>query len=314
MAARVIMEDFYMDVNWRKNVSRCCRVCRDSCSRKEQFLLRKWRSNEPRILRTLSDVKAGDLLIIDKETAKTLGLLWNSSLDTLQYKTGLPKQETVTKRIVLSKISQVFYLLGLVGPVLIRGKMFIQNLWLADLQWDQPLPTSFFSAWDSYYKQSEINTLQIPRNVNHNNVSDTFDLFDWRFASQSAIRACLYAISVDEDNNVNSQLLCAKSRVAPLKTLSLPRLELEAALLSQLCESVKTALSGRVQKVYLWSVSTIALGWIKTEKKETLYSKKTFVTNRIAKIQKLTGQATWSHVPSDENPEMFCRGEQLSQS
>jgi len=77
-------------------------------------------------------------------------------------------------------------------------------------------------------------------------------LFRFGYASQNAIRACLYAVSIDDDNNVNSQLLCAKSRVAPFKIISLSRLELEPAFqLSQLYVLVKTALLGRVSKVRL---------------------------------------------------------------
>ncbi|XP_039312392.1 uncharacterized protein LOC120359326 [Solenopsis invicta] len=91
------------------------------------------------------------------------------------------------------------------------------------------------------------------------------------------------------------------------ETLSLPRLELEAALLlAQLYDSVKTALKGRIRQVHLWSDSTIVLGWIKMQP----HVLKTFVANRVAKIQELTAsEATWRHVPSEENPaELLSRG------
>jgi hypothetical protein len=105
-----------------------------------------------------------------------------------------------------------------------------------------------------------LNTLQIPRNVNYNNATDNFDLFGFGDASQNAIKAYLYTVSLGKDNNLNLQLLCARSRVASVKTLSLPRLELEAALLlSQLYESVRT-LAERVQRVRLWSDSILVLG------------------------------------------------------
>jgi len=311
VAARAIMEDFYMD-----DVLSGKRLYKDVVELQRQllellkggqFLLRKWRSNEPRVLQSLPNQETNELFIIDKDTAKALGLLWNSTRDSLQYKTDLTKQKIVTKRAALSRISQVFDPLGLVGPILIRGKIFMQKLWAEDLQWDQSLPSPYLSEWSAYCEQlSELNSLQIPRNVNCDNISDHFDLFGFGDASQSAIGACLYAVSLDKDGNVNSQLLCAKSRVAPLKTLSLPRLELEAALLlSQLYLSVKTALPGRISRVRLWSDSTIVLGWIKTQP-STL---KTFVANRIAKIQDTTEQATWSHVPSNENPaDILSRG------
>jgi len=79
-------------------------------------------------LQSLPNQEADELFIVDKDTAKALGLLWNSTLDTLQYKTDLIKQKTVTKRAALSRISQVFDPLGLMGPILIRGKIFMQKL------------------------------------------------------------------------------------------------------------------------------------------------------------------------------------------
>lgn len=97
-----------------------------------KFLLRKWRSNEPRILQQLENNKTVDLLTIDRDVAKTLGLLWNSSQNMLQYKTDLYIPKSITKRTVLSQISQIFDLLELVGPVLITGKIFMQRLWMED--------------------------------------------------------------------------------------------------------------------------------------------------------------------------------------
>ncbi|XP_011858077.1 PREDICTED: uncharacterized protein LOC105555662 [Vollenhovia emeryi] len=272
-----------------------------------QFWLRKWRSNESSFLQHLADCETGELFTIDKDAVKTLGLLWDSSRDRLLYETDLPRQKHFTKRTVLARISQIFDPLGLVGPILITGKIFMQRLWTEDLQWDQTLPHHCLTAWDDYGEALlKLNTLQIPRNANHNNSSSQFDLFDFGDASQSALGACLYVVYSDEDGDLHSHILCAKSRVAPLKTLSLPRLELEAALLlSQLYATVKAALVGRIRQIHLWSDSTIVLGWLKMEP----HTLKTFVANRVAKIQELTEEATWAHVPSDENPaDLLSRG------
>lgn len=157
-----------------------------------QFLLRKWRSNEAQILQHL-DQNTDALLTLDKEAAKTLGLLWDSSKDVLQYKLESIAQDKNTKRTVLSRISQVFDPLGLIGPVLIKGKCFMQKLWTEELQWDQPLPDPLLSAWNQYCdSMPEINTLQITRNVNPEKNDDKVDLFGFSDASQSAFGACIY--------------------------------------------------------------------------------------------------------------------------
>lgn len=115
--------------------------------------------------------------------------------------------------LVLSRISQIFDPLGLVGLILIREKIFMQKLWAENLHWDQPLSSQYLSKWHDYWESlSELHKLQIPRNVNPNNMANQFDLFGFGDASQSALGACLYAVSLDKYNNIHSHLICTKSR------------------------------------------------------------------------------------------------------
>ncbi|XP_043271219.1 uncharacterized protein [Venturia canescens] len=183
----------------------------------------------------------------------------------------------------------------------------MQRLWLFDIDWDQSLPEESRTAWESYYASlSRINELRIPRNVVPGNSSDKFDIFGFGDASETAFGACLYAVSRDDEGNIHSHLICSKTKVAPLKTISMPRLELEAALLlAKLYTTVKTAYGERLKDVKLWSDSTIVLGWLKTSPN----AMKTFVANRISKIQTLTKATDWYHVPSEDNPaDMLSRG------
>ncbi|XP_071650767.1 uncharacterized protein [Temnothorax longispinosus] len=241
LAAKALEEETYMD---------------DAATSKQE--LTHWKNEV---------CKIDKLLVLDKERAqKTLGLLWNTAEDCLQYKVEIEETKVTTKRTLFSKISQVFDPLGLITPLLINGKCIMQRLWLFEIGWNQTLPPEFLSTWEKYYTSlPRVNELRIPRNVIPANSSEKFDIFKFGDASEKAYGACLYAVSIDKSGKVQSHLICAKSKVAPLKTISLPRLELEAALLlSNPYHTAEKAYGDRIRRVRLWSDNTIALGWINT--------------------------------------------------
>lgn len=93
-----------------------------------------------------------NLLRIDKEGAlKTLGLLWDSRMDVLKYKVTIDETTKLTKRIVLSKIAQIYDPLGLLGPVVIIAKCFMQSMWQLKTGWDEILPQKMQIDWNQFY-------------------------------------------------------------------------------------------------------------------------------------------------------------------
>lgn len=195
--------------------------------------------------------------------------------------------QVITKRIILSSITQIFDPLGLIGPVIIKAKILLQSLWQLKIDWDTPVPESIRIIWSSYYQQLPIlNQITIPRHVSLRDPMD-IQLHGFCDASMVAYGVCIYVRSINRNGTVKVQLLVAKSRVSPLKTTSLPRLELcGAVLLANLMAKIQRAFSCEISQHYLWTDSEITLAWIYGEPSKW----STFVGNRVAEIQQLTNK------------------------
>jgi len=125
-------------------------------------------------------------------------------------------------------------------------------------------------------------------------------------ASERAYGAAIYIRAVQRDKTIKINLLCSKSRVAPIKTQTIPRLELCAALLAaELITRVKVDLGYQDKAAYLWTDSQIVLAWINNHPGKF----PVFVAHRVVKIHRLTIADQWRHVSSKHNPaDMLSRG------
>lgn len=267
--------------------------------------LRKWKSNEPQLLPE-PDQLSPEFNIGDTESSKTLGLGWHSLSDQLYFPISPTIVKGNTKRDILSVIAQIFDPLGLLSPCVILMKILLQKLWLQRLTWDEELPPVIYQVWVEVVDSLPgLNCLRIPRRV----ICDSYahlEMHIYTDASERAYGSCIYVRSVDYKGEVSVSLLLAKSRVAPIKPTTIPRLELCGALIgARLYEKVITALRAKIKHVVFWTDSMIVLGWLKM-----LPSKlQPFVRNRIAEILDKTGSCTWRHVPTDENPaDLISRG------
>lgn len=170
-----------------------------------------------------------------------------------------------TKLTVLSAISQIYDPLGLLSPYIIIIKILIKKLWLYKIGWDDPIPQPALSTWQSFVnKLKYLNDLRIPRHARAHNANRT-DLHIFSDSSNDAYGACAYirsyTSSVSGDSSIQVSLLCAKSKVAPVKTVSIPRLELCGAMVgAQLYDKIKKSLRLTFDNVYFWSDSTIVIG------------------------------------------------------
>lgn len=249
--------------------------------------------------------------------SKLLGIFWNPRSDTFHYKVTLEGSETrVTKRGVLSQICKLFDPLGLVGPIVTSAEVLMQDLWSSGIDWDESVPMHIHKAWNKMKAQlSSLNDLKIPRLVVSEATSSEIQIHGYCDASEKAYGACIYLREQNSQGKIIVSLLCSKSRVAPTKALSIPRLELcGAVLLVNLMEQVINCLNVKVQRKFYWTDSMIVLAWIGSSSKRW----QVFVANRVSHIHDRSSPSEWQHVKSLDNPaDWISRGttpEQLLQA
>nr|CAH7728851.1 unnamed protein product [Callosobruchus chinensis] len=175
------------------------------------------------------------------------------------------------------------------------ANILLQSLWKLSLSWDDPIPSGLNSAFIKFLTNfKNIRSYSVPRHTliqNHNHIQ---------------IHAFSDASILDSQGNCQVSLLCSKSRVAPVKTVSLPRLELCGALVAaKLVKSAIDSVKIHADQVFYWTHSEIVLAWL-SQKASTW---KTFIANRVSKIQQLTDISCWRHVSSSCNPaDLVSRG------
>ncbi|XP_018376357.1 PREDICTED: uncharacterized protein LOC108769714 [Trachymyrmex cornetzi] len=272
------------------------------------FNIRQWASNEKRVIEDLSLDAVNSNLVIDKAGAlKTLGISWSASNDMLTYSVrSIDRTRRITKRTVISEIARIFDPLGILGPVILYAKKLMQDLWRCKVKWDESIPTSIHCAWVEFAAQLDsINKLSINRQILIHNYIDV-QIHGFCDASNTGYGACLY-IRSNDGYNTHCYLLCAKSRVAPLKTVTIPRLELcGALLLSKLYNEVRRVIKLDFSKIVMWCDSTIVLNWLRT----STHLLKPYVSHRVAQIQEITQPQIWRHVRTKDNPaDALSRGQ-----
>ncbi|XP_043285716.1 uncharacterized protein [Venturia canescens] len=175
----------------------------------------------------------------------------------------------------------------------------IRELWLAKLQWDDLLPERLQLRWWQFRESlSDLPLILIPRWL-HSSPTDSVELHGFSDASQLAMAAVVYLRSSSPDGSTSVRLISSKTRVAPLKRLSIPRLELSAALLlARLIAYIQKTLPRKDAPLYLWTDSSVTLTWVSSQPARW----KDFVRNRVSLIQDLTSTAKWRFISGKENP------------
>ena len=270
--------------------------------------LTKWRSCNDEVNRYIKAM-IEDIPHIDN-TIKILGINWDITNDTFSYNTDklLHQITTVkpTKRNVLRSIAKVFDPMGYIAPYVITAKILMQQLSKNKLDWDTVLTGDLLNTWQDWVGGLTLmNTIQIPRHLFSKVHFDKLEmeLIGFSDASTQAYAASVY-IKYKFQNQIKVRLLISKSRVAPMKKITIPRLELLGAIfLARLMSSVKRFLiEWKFNNITYYTDSMNVLCWIKGKDKD--WSR--FLKNRLIEICSLSSPEDWYHCPGEINPADLC--------
>ncbi|GFY02557.1 integrase_H2C2 domain-containing protein [Trichonephila clavipes] len=224
--------------------------------------------------------------------------------DILSGSESIEENRATKANFIHQKNSFVYYCkifdpLGLFGPIITLAKILIQRLWLLELGWINELPFKEEKEWRQFIDSLKaVNNISIDRCILIHR-AESIELHAFSDASEKAYGSSIYLKSISALGEVKVYLVTSKSRVSPLKQISIPRLELCGAVLAaKLMKNVKEALNHHITAVHFWSDSTIVISWIHRESREL----KTFVANRVSKIHQLSSCHQWHHIASEQNP------------
>lgn len=273
-----------------------------------QLELRKWSSNSEPFLETLPVDHCQTPKIFseesDKSTLKILGVQWDPTGDIFTYSHSKIADAEFTKRAILSHVARIFDPLGWLTPFILKAKLLLQDLWRQNISWDEPVPRDISQDWREF--TSDLKTLkliQIPRHVVPT-AAHEIQLIGFCDGSTKAYGCCVY-LRVITNQQVQVSLLIAKSKVAPLKVLTVNRLELcGAVLLSKVVTRIYSLLSKKlnIDQSYLFTDSSTVLSWLGTEP----HKLKTFVAHRVVQVNEATSTFVWQHVSTHDNPADLC--------
>ncbi|XP_017492964.1 PREDICTED: uncharacterized protein LOC108381053 isoform X2 [Rhagoletis zephyria] len=275
------------------------------------FHIRNWRSNSEEVLNALqvNAIDSERSLDTPQEVPveKVLGLWWLTKEDCFTFRLAqhhkigelLRGDHRPTKREVLSVVMSIFDPLGLLNFYVIYAKVIFQDVWRSGCGWDDSVPDEHYSSWQKWvHLLPRVEGLRIPRcyfqNLGHESELEMHVFVD---ASENAYAATCYLRHTRGDV-VNCTLIGSKVKVAPVKMLSIPRLELQAAVIgARLAAGVLTSHTLPIRRQTFWTDSRTVLAWIRSDHRR--YSQ--FVAFRVSEILELTDVSDWRWIPSAEN-------------
>ena len=294
-------DDFLKSVRTPQEAIETYQKVRDNLI-KGGFNLTKWITSDDEVKSQIPETDRSTKVVktfeAEPQSSSILGLNWNLDTDSLivcrETEQEVPAQ--ITQRIVLSFVSAVFDPLGICSPFTIRMRFLLKSIWAAMGQaWDKELSaehSKLFTDWCSELR--EIRTMSINRLYFENGCSN-LRLHIFTDASEEAM--CIVAYLQDEAT-LKLTYVIGKCRVAPIRHMTIPKLELQAAVYGvRLRKQILNKHDVKIDRIYHWTDSSTVLQWL-----QAAHKKQVFVANRAAEILENSSMDQWRHVKGVENP------------
>ncbi|CAG2211230.1 unnamed protein product [Mytilus edulis] len=281
------------------------------------FNMTKWTSTSSTVVKSIPDksrTKNTNQLDFENESSieRALGVSWYIDRDVFGFQINT-NDHPHTKRGILSVVSSVYDPLGIASPFVLIGRSILQNLCKQQVDWDEEINETDEKKWISWLNQlNELHNVKIDRCYkppNFENVMST-QIHCFSDASDIGYGMVFYLRLIDKTGRIHCSFVLGKSRVAPLKTITVPRMELTAAARAvRLSKVILQELNYNIDKVFFWTDSMTVLRYIFN--RNSRYH--TFVANRLALIHEATDNAQWNYVNTKQNPADFAsRGMTIS--
>lgn len=282
------------------------------------FRLTKWMTNNRDVLSNIpQEDRATEVkdLDFDQESLaieRALGVQWCIQSDQFKFHVNI-QQRPLTRRGILSMTSSVYDPLGILSPVILPAKSILQELCRLRSGWDDAVPDHIAQQWSRWMEElPQLTSFGVDRCFKPPEFGETVDarLHHFSDASETGYGTVTYLVQKNSSNQIHCSFVLGKARVAPLKPMTIPRLELTAATLAVKVDIIlKKELQLPLSDSKFWTDSTAVLKYTANENIRF----KTFVANRVATILQASRVEQWSFINSRLNPADYAsRGQRVN--
>ena len=273
--------------------------------------IQKFASNSRAVLATISPEKRAKGLVdlskeVDLPHVKTLGIVYDMEKDIFTF-TPLEEREIQflkekgTKRTILKTYSRIYDPLGYICPAVIQAKCIFHRCWLDKKEWDDRLDDNLQKQWEEWLDSLRyMNSVNLARCLRPNPLDETaLQLHCFVDASKKAYAAVTYVRCEYRNGSVSTNIVTAKSRVCPVKGITLPRAELLGAVIgTAITKEAKDPLGIPDKDIHYWTDSMNVLFWLRSQ----THQLQIFVGNRVDVILSRSKLENWHWVDTLNNP------------